>query len=421
MKRLQADVLIAGGGTAGCFAAIAAAKTGAKTILIEKNGVLGGTITTARVNFPGLFFAWGEQIISGPCWESILRAQKIGAANIPEISTCPENHWQEQISLNLFAYAQILDALCLENGVDVRLHTMAAVVEEKEERILLTAAEKEGLVQIDAAVLIDATGDADATRMAGFQCLKSAPLQPATLINNIGGYRLEDIDPALLEKAVSEAFRQKQLNPQDFQGNALYHQLQAHRISMHIDCVDAETSAGRTRLEMEARATLMRIITWLRGIPGLENLHVTAVACECGVRETCRIAGMKTVTAEEYLAGTVYEDAVCYAFYPIDLHQPLGIRQKFLAEGVVPTIPYGALVPKGARRILAAGRCISSDTEANSAIRVQAPCMAVGQAAGAAAAIAAGKKIRVPEVPYPELKAALKRMGAIVPERKIEA
>ncbi len=418
MDKLRTDVVVVGGGTAGCFAAIAAAKAGAKTILVEKNGILGGTITSAAVNFPGLFFAWGKQIIAGPCWESILRAQSIGAAVIPEISRRPQAHWHEQILLNIFSYTQILDELCLESGVELRLHTMAAAVEEKDEHILLTTAQKEGLVQIEAAVLIDATGDANVIRMAGYDCEKSDTLQPATLINNIGGYQVETIDREKIEKAVLEAYTNERLNPQDFQGKNLYDLLLEGRISMHIECVDAETSAGRTRLEVEARATLMRIVSFLREIPGLENLHVISAASECGVRETCRIIGEKTVTSEDYLAGKVYDDAVCYAFYPIDLHQPLGIKQIFLEEGVVPTIPYGALVPRGAKRLLAAGRCIASDSDANSAIRVQAPCMAVGQAAGTAAAIAARENASVGSVPYHELKAALQNIGAIIPERE---
>ena len=418
MDKLRTDVVVVGGGTAGCFAAIAAAKAGAKTILVEKNGILGGTITAAAVNFPGLFFAWGKQIIAGPCWESILRAQSIGAAVIPEISRRPQAHWHEQILLNIFSYTQILDELCLESGVELRLHTMAAAVEEKDEHILLTAAQKEGLVQIEAAVLIDATGDANVIRMAGYDCEKSDTLQPATLINNIGGYQVETIDREKIEKAVLEAYTNERLNPQDFQGKNLYDLLLEGRISMHIECVDAETSAGRTRLEIEARATLMRIVSFLREIPGLENLRVISAAGECGVRETCRIIGEITVTSDDYLAGKVFDDAVCYAFYPIDLHQPLGIKQIFLEEGVVPTIPYGALIPRGAKRLLAAGRCIASDSDANSAIRVQAPCMAVGQAAGTAAAIAARENASVGSVPYHELKAALQNIGAIIPERE---
>ena len=109
MKEIQTDVLVLGGGTAGCFAAVAAAKNGAETLIIEKNGILGGTMTAGRVNFPGLFFAWGKQIISGPCWEAVLRCERRGGAKIPPIAYCPRNHWEEQILLDSRKNREILN------------------------------------------------------------------------------------------------------------------------------------------------------------------------------------------------------------------------------------------------------------------------------------------------------------------------
>lgn len=90
------DVAVIGGGTAGVFAAISAARTGAQTLLVEKNSMLGGTVTVAKVDFPGLFFAWGKQIIDGPCREAIKRAEALGGAKIPEVSYKPKKHWQCQ-------------------------------------------------------------------------------------------------------------------------------------------------------------------------------------------------------------------------------------------------------------------------------------------------------------------------------------
>ena len=93
LKVLSADVVVIGGGTAGVFAAISAARNGNKTILVEKNSMLGGTMTAAGVNYPGLFFAWGKQIIGGPCWESIERTVALGGAVLPSISFHPKHHW----------------------------------------------------------------------------------------------------------------------------------------------------------------------------------------------------------------------------------------------------------------------------------------------------------------------------------------
>ena len=125
--------------------------------------------------------------------------------------------------------------------------------------------------------------------------------------------------------------------------------------------------------------------------------------------------GEQTILAEDYIRGRAYPNAVCYAFYPIDLHVMTGIRQQFFEENVVGQIPYGALIPKNAKRLLCAGRCIASDTDANSAVRVQAPCMATGQAAGCAAAICARKKIPVWQLPHSLLREKLNAIGAIVP------
>ena len=106
---------------------------------------------------------------------------------------------------------------------------------------------------------------------------------------------------------------------------------------------------------------------------------------------------------------------MCYAFYPVDLHTARGVVPDYLAEGVLPTIPLSALVPKGSRDIMVAGRCVSSDRLANSGLRVQASCMAMGQAAGAAAALAVAANTTPLEVPLPGLRDVLKENGAIVP------
>ena len=167
---------------------------------------------------------------------------------------------------------------------------------------------------------------------------------------------------------------------------------------------------------MDAHYDILRVVNFYKDIKGLENLHVSFVAEETGVRETNRILGESIITAEDYINGKLYSDSVCYAFYPIDLHVMNGIEQEFHKENVVSKIPYTALIPKGSKRLLVAGRCMSSDTMANSGLRVEAPCMATGQAAGCAAAIAAARGINVMDVEYTELCLKLEAIGAIVPK-----
>jgi hypothetical protein len=411
------DVLVVGGGAAGVFAAISAAKTGAKTLLIEKNSVLGGTITTAGVNFPGLFYAWGKQIISGPCWDAISRTVELGGAVLPTFSPAPKYHYDEQISLNNFIYSFVLDEMSERAGVTVLLHTTLGALQPAEDGYFATLSQREGLSCIKAKTIVDATGDAAAVGLLNLPRVKSASVQPATLIHNLSGYDPDKLDMDLLKKRICGWISEGRLKKEDFQGDNIAYSLKTRRIFMHLSGQEADTSAGKSLLERQARSSLMRIVLCLRNFPGLEKLTVSYCAPECGVRETFRIVGEKNITVEEYINGVVYDDAICYCFYPVDRHIPEGIHQIFLKPGVIPTIPYGALIPKGASRILAAGRCISGDADANSAYRVQAPCMATGQAAGVAAALAAVKGCTVQQVPYQEICEKLKTIGATVPTR----
>ncbi len=408
---LGADVVVVGGGTAGVFAAISAARTGAKTILIEKNSVLDGTMTVANVNFPGLFFAWGKQIIDGPCWESIERTIALGGAKMPKITYKPERHWHEQITLNRFVYTSVLFEMCAEAGVEVICNSMLSAVDETDEHLIVTVTGKTGLFAITTKTAVDATGDANLIQIAGYPVEKSRIQQPSTLQNHISGYKLnEDI-----ENEIKEKFQFANL-PNHITADSIISYLKKNKLDMHTPCVDADTSRGKTQLEQKAYSQMLALYKFLRSINGLENLEIDYVAAETGVRETNRIVGEKTVTADDYLNGVFYKDSICYAFYPIDRHVISGIEQKFLKENIVPKIPYAALIPKNSKRILCAGRCISFDTDANSAVRVEAVCMATGQAAGCAAAISAKSGIELKNVSYNELCDSLRTIDAIVPK-----
>ena len=418
MKERTTDVLVIGGGSAGCFAAICAARAGAEVLLVEKNGMLGGTTTGGRVNFPGLFHAWGKRIVGGPAWESILRCVERRGAVLPPFPYQSEHHNQQQILVDVFTYTCILDEMCTEAGVRLLFHSMVAEVREETDGVCASVATKSGLLRVRAKVLIDATGDADALRLAGCEYAVGEETQPATLIHDLEGYDPERLDEAVFRARLEECYREGRLTRADSQGRDLYRQVLKKRIHMHIPAPDAYTSEGKTALEIRARATLAKILNCLSEIPGLEGIRVSRFGNECGVRETVRIVGEHEITAAEYLSGEVREDSVCHAFYPIDLHVETGIKQIFLEKDKVPCVPYGSLVPKGTAHLLAAGRCISSDRDANSALRVQATCMATGQVAGVAAAICARNGCRVDRVPMDELKQTLRKLGAIVPGEK---
>jgi len=411
----KTSVAVIGGGTAGVFAAIAAARCGAETWLIEKNSMLGGTVTVAEVDFPGLFFAWGKRIIGGPCWEAICRAEMLGGAKIPEICFRPAKHWHEQIRLNRAIFVHVLHQMCQEAGVHVVTNCMLSYAQETKDGVSLLLTDKEGLRWLNAHVAIDATGDAHLVSMLGYPCERGEELQPATIQNHISGYCAEDITESMIAESMAEGNTfsvDAPLSPKK-----LTHFLNIHKIDLHTPAPDAHTSEGKTDAERRALSDIVEIYRFLRRIPKLEGLTLDRVASETGIRETNRIVGETVVTAEDYIAGTFYPDSICYAFYPIDLHVMDGIKQVFQKENIVAKIPYRALIPKGASRLLAAGRCVSSDRHANSGLRVQAPCMAMGQAAGCAAALAAATGCGVSEIPIPDLHRALSDLGAIVPNK----
>jgi hypothetical protein len=185
----------------------------------------------------------------------------------------------------------------------------------------------------------------------------------------------------------------------------------------HIPGINARDSAGRSAIELAGRRSVLRLYRFLRSQPGLERYTLDSLAPQCGVRETATVVGDSTVTAGDYTSGRVWPDALCYSFDPIDLHtadEGLDCRQ--LEPGKVPTVPRGALLPRGLSRLAVAGRCVSSDRAANSALRVQASSMAMGQAAGAMAALGARTQTDLRDLDLAAIRALLRDHHAIVPE-----
>jgi hypothetical protein len=139
---------------------------------------------------------------------------------------------------------------------------------------------------------------------------------------------------------------------------------------------------------------------------------------ETGFRESFRIVGETMITVNDYTSGRLFEDSISNAFYPVDLHTKSGVKPKPLKPGTVPSIPLRALVPKGSRNILVAGRSVSSDRLANSGLRVQASCMGLGLAGGVAESLAAQNGTTPLEVPLAEIHKELEQHGAIVPGKQ---
>lgn len=415
------DIVVIGAGTAGTIAAIQAGRLGLRTLVVEKNGLPGGTTTMAAVNFPGIFHAWGRQVISGIGWELVSRTVALCGERLPDFSRIPERHWEHQVRVNRAVYAALACEEFLKAGVTVLFHTMPAGIEECADGFRVRLCTKTGPMEVEARTVIDASGDAVAAGMAGYPLVEQDIRQPGTLIFSLKGYVPGDLDMNALQKSFQRALESGELTEADraFVRHDIRGVLRSGGDNCtHVPGIDGRTSAGRSEAELKSRVSLLRIYRFLRGQPGLENLQIDFMAPECGIRETVTIRGEATITGSDYVAGRLWEDAVCYSFYPIDLHLPAGggIDTRPLPPETFPTVPRGALVPQGSKHMLVAGRCLSSDREANSALRVQATSMACGQAAAVIAAAALRRNVPVMEADMEEIRAMLRQHQAIVPE-----
>lgn len=409
------DVVVVGGGTAGVIAAIQAGRAGAKTLLVEKNGMLGGTLTACGVLYPSYFFARGHQVIGGIGWELFRRAQAEAGASLPT----PMDGTRQQ-RIDPFLFAALADEMVLAAGVEPLFHAMPATAAFENGSWTMQICTKSGLRTVVSRVLIDATGDANVVGLAGFPLMRPSVVQPATLSFVATGYDLETLDHDALNAAADAAIASGELLSTDlaWAGTSPYGLLRKRgRNANHIRAPQAHTSEGRTRIEIESRRSLLRVFRFMRRQPGLGGFRIEWCYPETGIRESAMIIGKTTVTVDDYESGRFFDDAVCYAFYKIDEHlnDGGGIRKRELKRGVLPTIPRGALLPADSRFLIVAGRCLASEREAQSALRVACPCMAMGQAAGAMAALSAQTGLDPEQLPLDDLYALLRRHDAVVP------
>jgi glycine/D-amino acid oxidase-like deaminating enzyme len=418
IKSIHTDILIVGGGTAGVIAAIQAGRAGCSTILIENGSQLGGTTTTAGVAFPGLFHAWEKQVIAGIGWELVTDAVKLDGGKLPDFSIpTGKNHPKHQVRVNPYVYALLAEEKCLEAGVQLRFYETPVEAEFKGNKWEVETIGKGTHKRITCKQLIDCTGNAYVTSLAGFNVLREKETQPGSLMFKIDGYNLETLDKKLIRDRYNKAVNEGRLVKEEFRNNIEGLLRSAGDNIHHIAGADSTTSETHSFTNIKSRTTLLETLRFLRELPGCENTRLISMQPETGIRETYRVEGEYQITHEDYINGKVFDDAICFSFYPIDVHNLKGdgVHPVHLAEGIFPMIPKRALIPKDSQNLLVAGRCVSSDRLANSALRVQASCMAMGQVAGATAALAVQQKTTPLDVSLKGIKETLVDNGAIVP------
>lgn len=436
VKEDQFDVVVCGGGTAGFCAAIAAARTGAKTAVIERFGAFGGTMTVGGVSAPALFHAHGEQIIAGIGWELMTTLAKNGFAALP-----PEpyelRHPQMSVELNAFQAEVEIDRMMKKAGVHVFFHQSVVYAEAENGHVSsVLIGTTNGLARICGKVFIDCTGDAAVCAMAGAQIEISDELQPASLNSILYNMKHETQDKEAWRRDFFSKVEKGEMDQHDCwgmnagalltgsgRGRAYSYEenyvINAGNNLNHVYPFNGADNESRTKGEMEGRESIARVIKWLNGIPGYENAYVASCSPTVSARESRIVVGNAYVTGEDYVNGVVPEDSVCYSFYPIDVHRGKDenkpLDNVYLSKGKVPGIPMGALIAKGFDNLMMAGRIASGDRRAQSAYRVQASCMAMGEAAGTCAALAVQNGVSVDRQDVKEVRALLSKNGAIVP------
>lgn len=412
------DVLVAGGGPAGVSAALQAGRSGASVLLVERGFQVGGNMTTGGVNFPGLFHAWGRQVIDGCAYEVLTNAVALSGGRLPDFSVRPKWHWMHQVLVDIPVYTALAEEALVKAGVELRYHTSPVKAVRRDGGWRITLAADGVVTDVGAKVLVDCTGDGTLAALAGARRMREEAASPGSFMYTFAnGLELwEKCDQDALERACRAAFASGELKKGDTVAGMRGVFVRTAGTSWnYIAGADTSTPAKRTETNLRARASMLRLYRFLKRQPGFAALKLGPVSPEAGVRETWRVEGEYIMTADDYTSGRTFADGVCHAFYPVDLHTSDGVRPRQLAEGVVPSVPLRALLAKGVPNVLMAGRCISGDRPAVSAMRVQATCMATGQAAGEAAAFAAGRGCDVRALPFDELRRRLLSSGAIVP------
>lgn len=441
----QTDVLVAGGGTAGVIAAIAAARSGADVLLVEQFGALGGSATEGLVT-PMM----NVSIEGNPMCSSI--SDEINSKMI-EMGYGAEDIQDNKGYFDPLMLEFALEDMAVQAGVRLLYYTcICDVLKENVSLKGVIIENKAGRSAILASRVIDCTGDGDVARRAGVRFEKGNPdtgkNQPMSVRYIMSGVDIGRFDeflsslggkgrysPHLFHAAVVwgsnhplESVFKKALDAGEltYEDGAYWQvfgvpgkpDVLAFNCPEIFEGVDGVNPQDLTNAQVYAKKAIMRhLMFYKKYIPGFEGSYISSVASQVGIRESIRIRGIYYLTDDDIIMYRKFEDHIARSNYPIDIHGKKLVNRYMDAEGkdIVPyyEIPYRCLVPEGMSNLLVAGRCISASFLAQSSLRIQPTVRAMGEAAGTAAAMSISKGIGVDGIDGKEVREKMLRRGAV--------
>ena len=410
------DVAVIGGGFAGTAAALAAARSGASVILIEKSNCLGGAAVNCLVN---PFMDYSTEIDG--------KMQDLSEGIFKEIHQKLESHnamrgesfLEEELK-------HILNEMVLEAKIDLIFHAYLFRVNKDGEKIKSVAlASRSGEIEVEADYFIDASGDAQLAYLAGCPTVLGREpdhlCQPMTLCFRVGNVDVEKFykSRSELNKAHAKSLAAGELmNPRE---NILVFKTPIKNV-LHFNTTrvikkDPTSPEAFTQAEIIAREQVYEIYDFIKKhADGMEDSFLMMTASEIGVRESRMIVGDYVLTEQDCLNCVKFDDAIAASNYDIDIHNPegTGTSHHYFGAGEYYTIPYRSLIPKGAVNLLVAGRCISSDHGAQASYRIMPVVCCIGEAAGTAAGLAVKNNVPVRDVNVAQLQNTLKNNNAYI-------
>jgi len=422
---LSYDIVVCGGGPGGVCASVAAARLGMRVLVIEKYGFLGGMATAGLVQPFMTFYAGGRQIIKGVFEEIRHRLEERGGF-------INDSKRGRSRSVDAEVLKMVEQEICLENGIELLFHSFIREVNSDGSNIeSVTAATKGGDITVKGRIFVDATGDGDIAYLSGAEFEKGRKedgfTQPSTMFFEMSNVDEDELNRYVDSKKESRSFDETTKIARakgDFtvpRENTLWfytpHQGVISFNTSRLIKYDATNPFDLTKMQIEGLKQVYEIAAFAKKyLPGFKDAYISKIAPNVGVRESRRIVGEYMLTADDLMSVKEFPDRICRGSYPIDIHSPTGQGTKIVSipEGESYTIPYRSILVKGKNNVIMGCRAVSSTHEAHSAIRVQPIVMAIGQAAGTAAALSLKKGVHPQKLSVTELQGTLQEADAVL-------